>query len=131
MTEPLIVITADNGRPHTMNTMRREHAQVSGKKIHATRELWGWLGIEHKVRSHRLDQVTIDVTPLHRDGRSPQDIVGCAPEAKAAIDGLVDAGLIPDDNPKHLRLVTFHPPRICGIDGLELAVYNAQEGAEP
>ena len=35
---------------------------------------------------------------------------------------LVEA--FPDDNPNHLTAVTFHPPDICGIDGLRLTITN-------
>ena len=130
MTEPLFTFVDDRGRPYTINQLAKDGRWTWRSHTKDTREHFGWLGVQAKVRAARLDRVTIDVVPLHANGRSPQDIAACAPHAKAAIDGLVDAGLIPDDNPRHLRLVTFHPPRICGIDGLELVIHR-DEGPAP
>ena len=42
----------------------------------------------------------------YRTGRA-LDADGIAPSAKAAIDGLVDAGLLPDDSPKFVHAVTY------------------------
>jgi len=131
VSHPLFTLADDRGRPYTVNQVAKDGRWGWQAHTKATREFWGWLGVEARVRAAHLEQVTIEVTPLHRDARSPQDIGACAPHVKAAIDGLVDAGLIPDDNPKHLRLLTYHPPRICGIDGMELVVYQAQEGTTP
>lgn len=39
-----------------------------------------------------------------------QDVGACLPAAKAAIDGMVDAGLFVDDNPEHVRSLTFAAP---------------------
>lgn len=42
--------------------------------------------------------------------RALQDPGNNMPAAKAAIDGLVDAGVIPDDIPNHVASITFHAP---------------------
>jgi hypothetical protein len=63
------------------------------------------------------------VTPHLRDGRT-QDVGACYPAAKAAIDGLVDAGVIPDDGPQYVTRLTFDPPvlRSAAGDALELSL---------
>jgi hypothetical protein len=43
-----------------------------------------------------------------------------------AIDGLVDAGVLPDDDPTFVRSLTFHPPEIGGLDGLRLEIEEVE-----
>jgi hypothetical protein len=45
---------------------------------------------------------------------------------KAAIDGIVDAGVLDDDNPDHLLYVTFYPVEVIGRDGLRLTITEIQ-----
>ena len=49
-----------------------------------------------------------------------------APPAKAAIDGLVDAGVLPDDSPAHLLRLSFVPP-IKSPDGIGRLVLTIKE----
>lgn len=71
----------------------------------------------------------IHVTVLHHTKRKPStngpDIGSCYPAVKAAIDGLVDAGVIPDDCPPYVRTLTFTSPTKTGVDGIELLVERA------
>lgn len=124
MSHPLFTLTDDRGRPYTVNQLAKDGRWKWRAHTASTRQFWWALGLEARVRSAGLTYITIDVTPLHANARSPQDTGACAPHAKAAIDGLVDAGLIPDDNPDHLGWTRYLPPRICGIDGMELVVYE-------
>jgi hypothetical protein len=39
-----------------------------------------------------------------------QDVAACVPAVKAAIDGLVDAGVFLDDSPAHVTAVVFKQP---------------------
>lgn len=84
-----------------------------------------WLVAARNAKVPRLERAHIEVTPLHANGRSPQDVGACAAHSKAAVDGLVDAGVFPDDNPNHVLSILFLPPRICGIDGMELTIREA------
>jgi len=104
----------------TVNGLVNLHRMQWAKHTAATREEWGWLGRAAKVGM--CQAVEVVVTPLHSSRRSPQDVAACAPEAKAGIDGLVDAGMIPDDSPQHLRAVTFLPPLIGDVDGMVIAI---------
>lgn len=61
----------------------------------------------------------IVVTPYLARGPR-QDIGACFPAAKAAIDGLVDAGCWPDDTPDWVTRLEFRPPVMGQGDGLEL-----------
>jgi hypothetical protein len=119
------VIQAPIGRPITMNKHRTLHHHERAKVDAAIREHWAWLAIRAKVP--HLDRIRIEVTPLHKDGRAPQDVAACAPYEKAARDGLVDARVVVDDGPKYVLSCMFHAPRVCGVDGIELVVIDASE----
>lgn len=72
-----------------------------------------------------MGRVHISVYPLHKNGRSPQDCGACFPAAKAAIDGLIDAGIVDNDTPDIVVQIDFHAPQITGEDGLRLVVRSA------
>ena len=76
-----------------------------------------------------FDTVDVTVTPHLATRRGMQDVAGCFPAAKAAIDGLVDAGVIPDDTPEHLASLTFLAPVVGHGDALELVVTEHEEAA--
>lgn len=65
--------------------------------------------LARNARIPHLVIVAIEATPS--GPRIRQDVAACVGSVKAAIDGLVDAGVIPDDTPDHVTRITFHPPR--------------------
>jgi glycine/serine hydroxymethyltransferase len=69
----------------------------------------------------RLDRIAVEATPFGPKIR--QDVGACFPSAKAAIDGLVHAGVLPDDTPDHVCSLTFHQPR-RGPHGLHLLIVD-------
>lgn len=114
----------DHGaRPLTTNRVAHLHRQQWANHTRQVRETWAWLALQSRVP--RLPQARIVATPLHANRRSPQDVAACAPEAKAAVDGLVDAGVLDDDDPQHLLELAFTGPDVCGIDGLRLVIEGA------
>ena len=54
--------------------------------------------------------ITVTVEPHQKGGRS-QDVGACNPAVKAAIDGLVDAGVLPDDSPEFVKSLVYLPPK--------------------
>jgi hypothetical protein len=110
-------------RPMTVNVVAKIHRQQWAAHTKHTRELWWALTKAAKVP--RLLRARIIATPLHSDRRSPQDCGACAPEVKAAVDGIVDAGVLFDDGPQHLLSLMFLPPVVCGDDGLQLRIEEA------
>jgi hypothetical protein len=69
----------------------------------------------------QLGPCDIVVRTVLPDRRGRHDTAACYPSYKAAQDGLVDAGVWPDDNPKWVRTVVFEAPVIRkGQTGLEL-----------
>lgn len=70
------------------------------------RNAFAWMAIQSKFP--KLDVVDI-IVETQMSGRL-QDIGNCYVSAKAAIDGIVLAGVIPDDTGAHLRRLTFLAP---------------------
>jgi hypothetical protein len=54
--------------------------------------------------------ITVTVEPHQKGGRL-QDVGACNPAVKAAIDGLVDAGILPDDSPEYVKSLVYLPPK--------------------
>lgn len=125
MTARIFVIEDHGSRPLTLNAVAGMHRQQWATHTRGVREHWAWLALEARVP--RLDACEIEVTPLHKDGRSPQDVAACCAEAKGAVDGLVDAGVLVDDSPEFVRRVSFLPPDVCGVDGMRLTVREVTE----
>lgn len=103
-------------KPWTMNYQRGTASRW--KVVQLTAE---WRGRFHYLarQQHipKLDRVTITVDHQTRTNRLP-DTCAIAPAYKAALDGLVDAGVLPDDGPEHVTAVTFLPSHRTGRDGL-------------
>lgn len=119
MTVVSVALEVLGERPLTVNQVAKMDRHSWANHTRRTREAWGW--VAKADRTAGMNRVTIDVVPLHRNGSSPQDPGACAPEAKAAIDGLVDAGVLLDDNGAHVAAITFLPPVTDrGVDGLRL-----------
>jgi hypothetical protein len=108
-------------RPTTLNQERKQNNW--GRRATDTkwwREQFCAAAVEAGIPEHTA--IRISVIPLHKNGRSPQDTGACFPAAKAAIDGLVDAGVIEDDTAKQVVQIDFHAPLVDGVDGLRLMI---------
>ena len=106
----------------TVNKVMGLHRQQWATHTRETRGRWHLLALEAGVPS--LERAAFTVQPLHRDRRTPQDVAACVPEFKAALDGLVDAGVLFDDGPAYVESVTFLPPHVCGVDGLLVTIHE-------
>lgn len=107
-------------RPWTTNQERKKGSHYERSAItkwwrEAFKEAAQEAGIPH------FTAITIEVTPILPDRRI-QDTGACYPTAKAAIDGLVDAGVIDDDAPQYVPTIIFHAPVICKEGGLEILI---------
>ena len=71
--------------------------------------------------------INVTVQPFQKRGRL-QDTAACNPAAKAAIDGLVDAGIVPDDSGDYVRQITFLPC-VRGEDQLTIIIQGVREHA--
>ncbi len=110
-------------RPWTANAQRSWHHHQRARTVRRWRQAFALQAREAKLP--HLDVVEITATPYLATRRSQQDVGACFPAAKAAIDGLVDAHVIPDDTPDHVITLTFRAPVVGQGDGLELVVSEA------
>lgn len=107
-------------RPPTLNIERQNH------KFHraSTTKQWraDYTMLARAAKIPLLHAIAVVAIPHHVNRRSPQDVGACVPAVKAAVDGLVDAGVIPNDTSVYFKALTFLPPVIDGWDGLELRI---------
>lgn len=87
------------------------------------RQAFAQLAEIHRVPP--LEWFTVEAIPVCKDLRRP-DVGNIFPAVKAAIDGLVDAAVVPDDTDVFLHALTFRPALILGYAGLRLRI-----GGEP
>jgi crossover junction endodeoxyribonuclease RusA len=113
-------VLEDTERPWTANAERRWNHYKRAEVVRDTRERWGWLARAEGIP--RLQRISVEATPLRVNARSMPDVAACYPAVKAAIDGLVDAGVVPDDGPFNVMRITFRAPEIANRDGLRLRI---------
>ena len=90
-------------RPWTVNA---ERAGNRWKRAENTK-LWRTLFSQFRDIP-TLTDATVEVF-LEMKGRL-QDTAACMPAVKAAIDGMVDANVFPDDTGEHVTTISFHAP---------------------
>lgn len=115
-------VLEDNERPMTMNHYRTLHFHARAKYDKEVRGRFGWLA--RQARVPKLTAAIVTAVPLCRRGPLP-DVGACFPTAKAAIDGLVDVNVLPDDKPAHLLGLTFIAPGLADRDALLLIIEEA------
>jgi crossover junction endodeoxyribonuclease RusA len=113
-------LTVSGRRPWTTNQERKRGSHYErSEQTKWWREAFRDAALEANIPHFRA--ITIEVTPILPD-RKIQDTGACYPAAKAAIDGLVDAGVIDDDAPKYVPTITFHSPVLSNYAGLEVLI---------
>ena len=101
------------------------HHHTRAKNIKEWRDAFRLLAIEANVP--RCDHVVFEVLPVLGDRRL-QDTAACVVAAKAAIDGVVDAGVIEDDAPPFMQWIKFYPPVVeKGTNGLLVRIYECDK----
>ena len=110
----------DNERPWTANAERTWHHMKRAKCVRLCRERFYWLALAAQIP--KLNAVSVEVRPTVVNRRGFPDVAACFPAAKAGIDGLVDAGVIPNDTPNHLLKLTFFPATVTGKDSMRITV---------
>lgn len=103
----------------TLNKERTVHHMKRAKIVKEWRAAFCELAQEAMMP--RLEMIEVVVTPHVINAKYRQDVGACFPLVKAAIDGLVDAGVLIDDNAKIVIKLTFLTPQF-GKDALELTV---------
>ena len=95
------------GTTYTMNRALRSHWRENSRLTAAVRDYAAKLWAAELKGQQLATPVKIYARQMLVAGRKPQDIGAQFPTAKAALDGLVDAGGIPDDSPDFVREITF------------------------
>jgi hypothetical protein len=108
-------------RPWTLNIERQGNRFRRAKLVAEWRQAFAQLAAE----SPRLAAIHVTAQPHLRHRGSMPDTGACIGAAKAAIDGLIDAGVIPDDGPSVVLSLRFLAPLVDGQDSLELIVEAA------
>lgn len=120
MTVPLEWVLVHPERPFTLNAERTWHPKKRARIVKEWREAFCALALVHQLPE--LPALEVIAVPLLADRRL-QDVGACFPAAKAAIDGLVDAGVIPKDTPEYVLSLKFCAPVVTpGSSGLQLTV---------
>tara|TARA_B100001996_G_C18621123_1_gene577772 strand:- start:135 stop:512 length:378 start_codon:yes stop_codon:yes gene_type:complete len=110
----------DKERPWTANAERGWHYHKRAKVVRDARERWAWLAKAERIPA--LKKISVEAVPLRTSRKSLPDVAACYPAVKAAIDGLVDAGVVYDDDPAHVCKITFYAPEISTHNGLCLII---------
>jgi hypothetical protein len=93
--------------PTPMNEYRKLHHHARADYDAHWRELFGWL-----ARKEHVPPVPAVIITVHQTCRSASmpDPGSNFPTAKAAVDGLVDVGVIPDDSGRFVKFIGFTAP---------------------
>ena len=97
------------GKIVTINAERSQHWSRRSKASAEWRDQFGTLALAAGLPRCDVGPCHVHVHPLSTRRVPNQDVAACVPAAKAAIDGLVDAGVWPDDTPAWVVAVTFWP----------------------
>lgn len=93
-------------RPLTTNAERAGNRWGRASHVKEWREAFAWLARRQHVP--RMAWINVTAQPVQKRGRL-QDTAACNPSVKAAIDGLVDAHVVPDDTGDFVREIRFLP----------------------
>ena len=87
---------------------RRLHWAARGRETRSVRQQTGWIAKAAKLTPQLPITVTLHYRPARNGRRDPGNL--CL-DSKASIDGLVDAGLAPDDTEQYIRetIPVIHP----------------------
>ena len=96
----------------TLNSERAMHYHKRARLTKTWREAAYAAALGAKVP--KMKSIDIMCVPHRKNRRNMADTGGHFPVAKACIDGLVDAGVIPDDGPEFVKSLEFRAPVVDG-----------------
>lgn len=112
-----------NQRPWTTNAERAGNRWERASLTKTWRHAFELLAKSEKIPP--MAWISVTVEPYQKNGRL-QDVGACNPAVKAAIDGIVDAGILPDDSSQFVRSLIFLPPK-RGKDSLVIYIRGAKK----
>ncbi len=95
-------------RPWTTNGERAGNRWQRAELVKTWRSAFNILAKSEQIPE--MEWISVTVEPHQKGGRL-QDVGACNPAVKAAIDGIVDAGVLPDDSPKYMKSLIFLAPQ--------------------
>lgn len=110
-----------DAKPWSLNQERTKHWAWRRERVEEWKSAFYWLAKDARVPT--LERITVSVD-VEMPG-NVQDTCNAYPAVKAAIDGLVAAGVIPDDTPQHVVAITFTAPRHAKKPRLTLTIAAA------
>lgn len=110
-------------RPWTLNNERKLHHMARAKIVKEWRQAFRDLAADAMMPA--ISAVEVIAQPHVLNPRYRQDVGACFPAVKAAIDGIVDAGVLIDDNAKIVVKLTFLAP-LFGKDSLEVTFIEVE-----
>lgn len=112
--------------PLTLNIAKQSRQLF---RIHAETKDWrAWAKKTAQDEDMQPMRVPVTVTATHlRKNRGAMPDTGAPILAvKAVIDGLVDAGVLPEDGPSVVRRLVFEAPEVVGFHGLRVVVREVE-----
>ena len=115
-------------RPLTSNQALSKNRYVVAKTV----AMWRSAAADAEVLadSFPLQASDIKAQPVYYNMRSRPDTGAAHPSVKAIVDGLVDAGGWPDDNPDYVNKIIHLPPAMCHNqgDGIIVEITAVEKG---
>lgn len=113
-----------HARPWSVNEQVRRHWSWRSTHVRAWRQAFAVLAQHHRVPL--LAACTVEVTTECAPGRRRLDAGNDYYAAKAAIDGMVDAGVLVDDDPDRLLSLTLNAPRRANRDAFVVVITEVE-----
>lgn len=109
-----MIVTVRISPANIVSANHRAHWAPKAQKTRAVRMIaWTAARMVGGVQAPVMDAARITVTVHPPDRRRRRDLAqNLAPTIKALIDGIVDAGILPDDSDEHVRYVGTQPGEV-------------------
>lgn len=114
-------VNSERGRGGTKDT---GHWSKRSGLVREWRQAFHDLAVEAQIPP--LGQAHFEIMQICRDRRRP-DTAACVLAAKAAVDGLVDAGVLPNDTADEVLSKKFWAPEVVkGTDAMRILIVRAE-----
>jgi len=107
------------------NGQRHKHHYSQAAAVKPWRTLAGQLAAGHPP----FDAPVIIEAVVHKSRDVRWDVDGITPTIKACIDGLRDAGVLAEDDDRHVTALNVRVGCVCRPARLEIRVWEASEAA--
>ena len=105
-----------------VNARNGAHWSQTSVETKALRLWFATQAKKHRAPEWPWPRVEVEFLLTRAEGQPLPDTDAIAGAAKAALDGVVDSGLIVDDTGHRVRSVTFHAPEVTGEEKLLMLI---------